>query len=301
MKVSEDTSFWIMHEIIRRGHEVFHFESRDMSWENGSTRARVRRTRTDVKKGFLPSPPSVKPIDLAETDCVFIRKEPPFDAEYLYALQLLESVKHRTFVLNDPSGIAMSNEKLFLLEFAEWAPETFVTSDPAEARRFIGSLGGAAIVKALDNKSGHGVYRTAAKDSNLPSLLETATDNGRRTVMVQRFIDAWKHGDKRILLLDGEPLGSFLRVPAKADFRANLSVGAKLKKSSLTSRERKITETLAPRLRERGLYFTGIDVIGGFLTEINVTSPAGLADILTLERRHAEGAVVDFIQRRVRA
>jgi glutathione synthase len=143
------------------------------------------------------------------------------------------------------------------------------------------------------------VYVTSASDPNLRSLLETATSLGRTKVMIQRFVDAWKHGDKRILLLDGEPLGAFLRRPARGgDFRANLSAGGRLERAALTPREKRMAEAMAQRLRDRGLYFTGIDVIGGFLTEINVTSPAGIADLITLERRHAERDVADFIERR---
>ncbi|HTL70533.1 MAG TPA: glutathione synthase [Candidatus Eisenbacteria bacterium] len=300
VKVDEDTSFWIMHELSRRGHQVFHFESRDLFWRDGSVWARVTRSRTDVRKGFLGAERRVEPVDLGSLDCVFIRKEPPFDAEYLYALQLLETIKSRTFVLNDPAGIAMSNEKLFILDFPRHIPETLVTGDPAEAARFARSLG-RAVIKRLDEKGGLGIFSTSSRDRNLPSLLEQATRFGREKVMVQRFVSADRHGDKRILLLNGEILGAFLRRPSALDFRANLGVGGTLHRAAVTASDRKVVRDLSPVLEERGLHFVGIDLIGRFLTEINVTSPAGIADLITLYQRHAETKVADFIEARAGA
>ncbi len=297
VKVHEDTSFWIMHELKRRGHEVFHFLSESLFWRgHGPPQAFLSRTKTHVSKGFLPSAPSSQPAFLSEMDCIFIRKEPPFDRSYLYALQLLSEVKDKVFVLNDPTGIAMSGEKLFTLGFEDLIPETCVTEDIKIASEFIQSLKTRAVIKPLHLKGGQGVFVTSPSDRNLASLLEMSTVDGQEKIVIQRFIDADRYGDKRVLILNGEILGTFLRKPSKGDFRANLSRGATLHKAALTGWDRKLVERLAPELQKRGLWFVGIDVIGNTLTEINVTSPAGIADLKTLYRTSPEIKVADFIE-----
>ena len=298
VKVDEDSSFWIMHELIRRGHRVSHFESSDLLWSGGQVRAHLTPSRLDARKGFLPSPRAREAVPLDGMDAVFIRKEPPFNNEYLYALQLLALLKSRTFVLNDPSGIALCNEKLSVLGFHSFAPESLVTSSPEEARSFIRRLGKPVVVKPLDNKAGYGIFLTHSKDKNLGTLLDQAFLMGRRTAIIQRFVPHEKTGDKRILVLNGEPLGCFTRVPSRSDFRANLSVGGSMRRASLSGREKKIVETMAPFLIEQGLYFVGLDVIGGYLSEVNVTSPSGIPEIRALEGKRLEKNISDFIERR---
>lgn len=299
VKVYEDTSFWIMHELIRRGHQVFHFESQDLFWENGEAQAYLRVTRTHAARGFLPAPRPAKAVRLSKMDCVFIRKEPPFDRDYLYTLQLLETVKHRVFVLNDPAGIAMSGEKIFTLDFKRRIPETCVTEDPEHAQRFIRGLGAKAVVKPLHLKGGSGVVVLSPTDRNRASILEMSTAEGSEKVMVQRFIDADRYGDKRILVLDGKILGSFTRVPSRSDFRANLSRGATLRKAPANAEDKALVDELAPELAKRGLWFVGLDLIGKYLTEINVTSPAGIADLKILYRSNPETKVADFVESRI--
>ena len=295
VKVEEDTSFWIMHELERRGHEVFHFRSADLFWE-GSPRVRLTRSRTHPKKGFLPSPPP-RSSDLRALDCVFIRKEPPVDTDYLHALQILDAVKEDVFVLNDPAGLALCNEKIFILSFPDHIPETLVTGNTPEALSFARRLKSRIVLKNLDGKGGAGIFVSSGTDRNLPSLLEAATAAGRKKIMVQRFISADRHGDKRILLLNGEIIGSFVRRPPSVDFRANLGVGGSLHKAGpTTSKERKMAAEMAGELLRRGLYFVGIDVIGNRLTEINVTSPSGIADLRTLKEFGLEKKVCDFIE-----
>ncbi len=178
VKVDEDSSFWIMHELVSRGHRVSYFESRDMRWDGGKLLAPLTPARLDPRKGFLPSPAPEKASDLGSLDAIFIRKEPPFDTQYLYVLQLLELIKSRVFVMNDPAGIALCNEKLSTLQFPGLVPESLVTSDPAVARAFIRSLGKAVVVKPLHQKAGSGILKTDRNDKNLPSLLDIATDSG---------------------------------------------------------------------------------------------------------------------------
>lgn len=289
-----------MRELVSRGHRVFYFESRDLFWDRGSALAFLRPARLDVKKGYLDSPLLPEAVDLSSMDCIFIRKEPPFDTDYLYALELLNLIKHRTFILNDPYGIAVSNEKLFILNFPDLIPETLVTENISLMKRFIKSMRH-AVVKPLDLKGGSGIFSASAGDKNLPSLLETATDHGRKKVMLQRFLPVSRTGDKRLLILDGEILGAFLRRPSSTDFRANISVGGSMHCSAVTKTDHRIAERLSGELVARGLWFVGIDIIGGMVTEINVTSPAGITDMRMLYRSKPEKKVADFVERRAGA
>lgn len=297
INVMEDTSFWIMHELQRRGHQVFRFESRHMIWD-GQPSAYLTPSRTHPRQGFIPAKRQTSPCALSKLDCIFIRKEPPFDDDYLHALQLLELVKHRVFVINDPAGIAMCNEKMFSLAFEPYIPQTLVTDNAATAKSFIRRLGKKVVLKRLNEKGGHGIFASHPKDENLPSLLETATRSGLEKIMVQRFIPARRHGDKRILILDGRIIGSFLRRPPTGDFRANIGVGGTFHRATVSSRDKKIVAALTPLLGRYGLHFAGIDIIGDYLTEINVTSPAGIADVIILEKKHLESQVVDFLEKK---
>ncbi|OGW82594.1 MAG: hypothetical protein A3C47_03710 [Omnitrophica bacterium RIFCSPHIGHO2_02_FULL_51_18] len=299
VKVNEDSSFWMMLELQKRGHEVSYFESKDLFWADAAPRAYAASARLNAQKGYLPSPLSKHPVNLAGVDCIFIRKEPPFDADYLYALQLLENIRDTVFVLNDPAGIAVCNEKLFSLRFKKYAPESFVTENPERARAFIASLKAKVIVKPLNEKGGVGIVATSCGDRNLASLLHSATHSGREKVIIQRFVSADRYGDKRIIILNGEPLGAFLRRPPRHDFRANLSTGGSMHKAPLTAWDKKLVCEMAPLLLKHGLYFVGIDVIGRYLTEVNVTSPAGIPELHSLNKLRLEKKVADFIERRL--
>ena len=300
VKVGEDSSFWIMHELLSRGHEVHHFESRHLFAENGTPKARLYPTRTDAKKGFIAAALSAKPALLQDFDAIFIRKEPPFDDAYLHAMQLLELLRGKTFLVNDPRGITMFNEKLSILNFPRHIPETLVTEDPAIAREFIRKLGGGkAVVKPLNEKAGSGILFTSARDKNLPSLLDVVTGFSKNKIIVQRFIHAKKLMDKRILVLNGEILGSFARKPASTDFRSNLSVGGSMHAAAPTASDRAVVAAVAPTLIKNGLYFTGIDVMDRYLTEINVTSPSGIPEINALYGLKVQKKIADFIEARI--
>ncbi len=289
-----------MHELSRRGHRVFHFESKDLFAAGGLPRAFLTASRLDPRRGFLPSRPLRAATELSAMDCLFIRKEPPFNNEYLYALQLLDLVRDRVFILNDPRGIACCNEKIFGMNLKKFLPESIITQNPDLVKTFIKALGKKVDVKPLNNKAGTGIFFTSREDKNLPSLLEIATRGGSKKVLAQRFVSSSGGGDKRVLILDGRPIGAFLRKPPRSDFRANLSVGGSMHRTRLSRLDRRLVEELAPLLLANGLYFVGIDVIGDYLSEINVTSPSGIPEINALDRVHLERLVADFIESRSR-
>lgn len=299
VKISEDSSFWIQKELQRRGHHVSYFESKDLFCKNNGIFAYARKAKLHPAKGYLPSPRPYKALNLSELDCLFIRKEPPFDESYVYALQILRKLEESVFILNRPSGILSCNEKIATTFFPKHCPESIVTENTLLAKIFIRNLKKAVIVKPLNQKGGSGIFSTSSRDRNLASLLDLATQSGKQKIMIQRFVSADRHGDKRIVLLNGEILGAFLRRPSKNDVRANLSVGATLHDAAITESDKKIVESLRPYLLQNGLFFTGIDVIGPYLTEINVTSPAGIPEINLFKKQSCEKKVVDFIERLV--
>ncbi len=299
VKVDEDSSFWMMLELQRRGHEVVYFESADLYWNKGTAWAQVRKASLDPNKGYLPSPKGSKSLNLRGLDALFIRKEPPFTTEYLHTLQLLEMLKKEVFILNDPAGVALANEKLFVLNFPRHAAATLVTQDWVLALRHVRASKNPTVVKPLNEKGGKNIWLAHPSDRQLPARLKSAL-KADTPLMLQAFAPVYYHGDKRIVILDGKILGAFLRVPAKGDFRANLSVGGSMHKTTITTSDRKIVKAMTPLLKKLGLHFVGIDVIGRYITEINVTSPAGIPELNLFYNSRPEEKVADFIERQVR-
>ena len=238
-------------------------------------------------------------VCLHEVDAIWVRKDPPFDSGYLYCTLLLDTVKTDTFVLNDPNGLRAANEKLYACRFPELMPKTLVASEKARIKRFVASVGGRAVIKPLDGAGGEGVMTLTEGDLNLNAIIELTTHHGRRLAMVQEFLPAVREGDKRILLLDGQLLGAILRVPQQGDVRSNIHVGGSVVQAKVTEEERRIIETVAPSLREDGLYFVGLDVIGGKLTEVNVTSPTGIQQMTRLDGVNYPAQVIAWIEARV--
>lgn len=298
VRVDEDSSFWMMWELNRRGHEVSYFTSQDMAWSGDSVIARMKPALLHTRRGFLPAATRPRPVDLTSQDCVFIRKEPPFDDEYLYSLQLLELIKHRVFIVNDPAGVALANEKTFILRFGAWSPDTLVTANIEDAVRYIRSVRKNVVIKPLNHKGGYGVFVTNSRDRNLHGILELSTQLGRTKVIIQQYLPVDRVGDKRIVVLEGQILGAFLRRPGRRDHRANLSAGGTMHGTRVTAQERKLVSAISPTLNRYGLYFTGLDCVDGKLTEINVTSPAGIPEIRKFDAVRAEKNVADFIERR---
>jgi glutathione synthase len=294
----QDTSFALMLEAQRRGHRVDHCQQRSLYLDRGKLWASVRQATMQRVREKPITLGAVEDVCLHDVDAVLVRTDPPFDSDYLWCTLLLDRVKEDTLVVNDPHGLRSANEKLYTCNFPELMPRTLVTSDKAKAKRFLAELGGLGVVKPLGGAGGEGVFMLRAEDLNLNAILEHSTQHGKRMAMVQEFLPAVREGDKRILVLEGEPLGAILRVPQLDDVRSNIHVGGSVVKAEITPAERRMIDTLAPRLLADGLHFVGLDVIGGKLTEINVTSPTGIQQMSRLDGENYESRVIAWLEER---
>lgn len=277
----KDTTFAFIQAAQARGHACYHVLVRELSVDRGEAYASAHPVEV------LPGPPHIVlhkdkgpvRLRLAEVDAIFIRKDPPFDRAYSYATLLLEMARGGPLIINDPRGLRDANEKLYAQHFPAWTPRTAVTANRDEIFDFLKDVGGVAMIKPLDGAGGMGVIQIKAADKNARAIVDMLTAEGTRLAMVQAFLPSVVEGDKRILLLDGEPLGAILRVPRGDDYRSNIHVGGSVVPTELTAREREMVAALAPRLRADGLVFVGLDVIGEHLTEVNVTSPTGIQEL----------------------
>jgi glutathione synthase len=292
----KDTTFAFQRAAERRGHASLHCEPRDLFVRGGDVFARVRHvTVSDAPPHAVFG--DVETVRLADVEAVFIRKDPPFDAMYLYATLMLERARGRTVILNDPRGIREANEKLYALHFPRWTPRTIVASHEEEIFAFVQEVGGRAVIKPLDLAGGTGVMILASDDKNARSIVQLLTVDGTRFAMVQEFLPAVTSGDKRILLLDGVVLGAINRVPRADEFRSNIHVGGSVEPVEVTPEERRMVADLAPRLKQDGLVFVGLDVIGGRLTEVNVTSPTGIQQLSQHENKDRATDVIQWVER----
>jgi glutathione synthase len=297
--INKDTTFALMLEAQQRGHEISYMQMGDLFVRAGTPGGRFRRLHVARATPHYELDPSATGI-LEEFDVVLMRKDPPFDMKYFFATHILSLVdESKCFVLNHPKGLREANEKLYALRFPEQIPQTLVSSDMPRLKEFMEELGGEMIVKPLDASGGSGVFYLNTQDRNSNAILEAATKNGRKMIMAQRYLPEIRQGDKRIIVLNGEPLGAVLRVPSEEEHRGNIHVGGKCVRTEVSTRDREICEALAPFLCQDGLYFVGLDVIGGFLTEVNVTSPTGIQEINALNGVRLERQVLDFIEARV--
>jgi glutathione synthase len=299
INIDKDTTFVLMLEAQRREHEVYFMELDDLFVRGGTPEGRFRRI--ELARATPHSRLGEYTTGaLEEFDTIWMRKDPPFDLKFFFATHLLSLIDpSKCFVMNSPKGLREANEKLYALRFPEQIPQTLVTSDMTRLRSFMTELGGEMIIKPLDASGGSGVFYLNEQDRNTNSILELATDNGRRLVMGQRYLPEIRQGDKRILVLNGEPVGAVLRVPLESETRGNIHVGGQCVKSEITGRDKEICAALAPLLRADGLYFVGLDVIGSFLTEVNVTSPTGIQEVNALNHVCLESNVVDFVEQQV--
>jgi glutathione synthase len=233
---------------------------------------------------------------LEEMDAVFMRTDPPVTVSYLYATYILDYIDPaRTLVVNSPQGLRAANEKMYALQFTEAIPETIVSQSKAVIRETV-ERWGAAVLKPLGGKAGEGILFLQAGDRNLNSMVEISTRQGQEPVMIQTYLPAAKEGDKRIILLNGEAIGAVNRIPTGSEFRGNMAVGGRVAPVEITDRDYEICRQLAPTLQRDGLYFVGIDVIGGYLTEVNVTSPTGIREIDRLNQVRLGHQVMDWLE-----
>ncbi|HZO08017.1 MAG TPA: glutathione synthase [Myxococcota bacterium] len=294
--VQGDTTFVLMLEAQARGHRVLYADPAELGVSNGRAVARVREAvlRREPGSHYELGPESSVVLDDV-ADVVLQRKDPPVDAEYVTATQIL-ALCRRALVLNRPAGILAANEKLYALHFPELMTDTLVTHSIPALVDFMAKVGGDMILKPLEGRGGEGIFHLRHDDRNLFSILEQSTRFGRHRVMAQRYLPAVRQGDKRILLVDGEPIGAVLRVPKESETRSNLHVGGRPVRTALDEADARIVAALAPALRRDGLFFVGIDVIGGFLTEVNVTSPTGVQEVNRLEGTRLEARILDGIE-----
>ncbi len=293
----KDTTFAFQRAAQRRGHVGLHCEPRDVYVDRGDVWARAREVRvSDVAPHFAMG--DARDVRLVDLECVFIRKDPPFDAQYLYLTLLLENLRGRTLVVNDPRGLRDANEKLYTLHFAAHMPRTLVTSDRDRIHRFVAEVG-VGVVKPLDGAGGSGVMVVSKTDRNTRSIVDYITQEGTRLAMVQEYLEAVRAGDKRVLLLDGEVLGGINRVAREDDVRSNIHVGGRVEPCEVTAEERAIVSDMAPRLAADGLVFVGLDFIGGKLTEVNVTSPTGIQELSRHLGRDVAERMIGWVENHV--
>ena len=297
INIAGDSTFAISLEAQARGYRLFHYTPDRLSMRDGKIYATVEQMQLRDINGEHFSLAEPERVDLATMDVIHLRQDPPFDMAYITATHILEMIHPKTLVVNDPASVRNAPEKLFVMEFPELMPDTMITHDPAEVRRFREKHGD-IIVKPLFGNGGAGVFHLRPDDSNVNSLLELFAERSREPLMIQQYVPAVRLGDKRIILIDGEPLGAINRVPAAGESRSNMHVGGRPEQVALTPRDREICARIGPELRKRGMIFVGIDVIGDYLTEINVTSPTGLQEVARFDGVHLEKAIWDAIERK---
>ncbi|WP_413204662.1 glutathione synthase [Rhodospirillum sp. A1_3_36] len=297
--INGDSSFALGLEAQRRGHDLFHYLPTALAFQDGRLTAQAHPLilRREPGNHFTFGAPEV--IDLGSVDVVLMRQDPPFDMGYITATHLLEHIHPQTLVVNDPREVRNAPEKLFVTRWPELMPPTLITSDKAAIDAFREEHQD-IIVKPLFGNGGAGVFHLKPGDENLNSLLEMFRASiGREPLMIQRYMPAVRAGDKRIILVDGKPVGAVNRVPAAGESRSNMHVGGRPEKCPLTPRDREICEAIGPTLKEKGLIFVGIDVIGDVLTEINVTSPTGIQEIDRFDNISIEEDIWDAIEGRL--
>jgi glutathione synthase len=295
INIDGDSTFALMLEAQARGHALWHYHVRDLALLGGRVIAQANPIEVRRKKGDHFTLGTAEELDLGQVDVVLMRQDPPFDMGYITATHILEHIHPKTLVVNDPASVRNAPEKLFVTHFPELMPETLISSSVPEIRKFRAKHGD-IILKPLFGNGGAGVFHLRPDDPNLNALLEMFTERSREPLVVQRYVPDVRKGDKRIILVDGDAMGAINRVPAAGEARSNMHVGGRPEPTTLTDREREICAAIGPELQKRGMIFVGIDVIGGYLTEINVTSPTGLQEIARFDGVHLERAIWDAIE-----
>ncbi|WP_306117253.1 MULTISPECIES: glutathione synthase [unclassified Roseitalea] len=276
--IAGDTTFALCLEAQARGHALYHYTPDRLTMRNGSITASVEALKVRDVAGDHFTLGAAEQRDLSQMDVVLLRQDPPFDMNYITTTHLLERIHPQTLVVNDPAWVRNSPEKIFVTEFAQFMPETLITKDIDQIWAFRREFGD-IILKPLYGNGGAGVFHLRDGDRNLTSLMEMFAQLTSEPIIAQRYLDDVRAGDKRIILIDGEPVGAINRVPSETDARSNMHVGGKALAIEMSERDREICAAIGPALRERGFVLVGIDVIGGLMTEINVTSPTGVREV----------------------
>jgi glutathione synthase len=297
VKIMADSTFALALEAQARGHTLYYYGPKQLTFRDGIVTAVVRPLNVRPIAGDHFTLGAPVRYDLSEADVVLLRQDPPFDMGYITTTHLLERIHPRTLVVNDPREVRNAPEKLFVTTFKDVMPPTLISSDPAEIRSFRAEHQD-IILKPLYGNGGAGVFRLKPDDENLGSLLEMFATFYREPIMVQRYLPDVRQGDKRIILIDGEFAGALNRVPAAGEARSNMHVGGRPEPVEATARDLEICTIIGPELKARGLIFTGIDVIGGYLTEINVTSPTGIQEIKRFGGPDGASLIWDAIEKR---
>ena len=297
--IAGDSTFALMRSAQARGHRLFHYLAEDLGYEDGNVRAIARPVTVQAVIGDHFTAGKAQTLDLAtDVDVVLMRQDPPFDIGYITATYLLERIATETLVVNDPRSVRDAPEKLFVLDYARFMPPTLITRSLAELKSFHAKHG-EIVVKPLHGNAGAAVFRIGRDGTNLAALAELFGQVWREPYIAQAFLPAVAEGDKRIVLVDGKIAGAINRKPGAGEIRSNLAAGGTAHETQLTDREREICAALGPELKARGLIFVGIDVIGGHLTEINVTSPTGIVAIDKFNGSDTPALIWDAIERRV--
>lgn len=298
IKIAGDSTFAIMLEAQARGHALWHYGPEHLSYREGTVAAGARPVSVQKVQGNHFTLGEAETLDLRrDIDVVLMRQDPPFDLAYITATHLLEMIQPDTLVVNNPAEVRNAPEKLYVTRYLDFMPPTLITRSLADVEAFRAHHG-EVVVKPLFGNGGAGVFHVGRTDPNLSALVEMFTQIGREPFMVQRYMPQVSEGDKRIVLIDGVATGAVNRVPKAGEIRSNLAVGGKAQASVLTPREEEICAAIGPELSRRGLLFVGIDVIAGFLTEINVTSPTGIVSIDAFNGSNTAGLIWDAIEAR---
>ncbi|MHA7875030.1 glutathione synthase [Roseivivax sp.] len=295
--INADSTFRIAEEAQARGHELFYYRPDALAYQEGAVTARGQAMTLRRKEGDHVTLGALEERDLTEFDVVWLRQDPPFDMHYITTTHLLQRLSEKVLVVNDPFWVRNFPEKLLVLDFPELTPPTAIARDLATLKAFRAKHGD-VILKPLYGNGGAGIFKLSVEDGNLSSLHEMFTGFSREPLIVQKYLPAVSKGDKRIILVDGEPVGAINRVPAKGEVRSNMHVGGRPEKVALTDRDREICAAIGPHLREHGQIFVGIDVIGDYLTEINVTSPTGLQELERFDGVNVTARIWEAIEAR---
>lgn len=298
VSIDADSTFRLAEAAQARGHRLWVYGPEQLVWRDGRVMANARPVEVRREQGNHASFGPAADLDLSTMDVIWLRQDPPFDMGYITTTHILENLPKTTLVANDPFWVRNSPEKLLVLNFPELIPPTMIARDLAALKAFKAEHGD-IILKPLYGNGGAGVFRLGPDDRNLASLWELFTGISREPLIAQKFLPTVSKGDKRVILVDGEAVGAINRIPAEGETRSNMHVGGKAVKTDLTRRDHEICEAIGPTLRERGQIFVGIDVIGDYLTEINVTSPTGIQELERFDGTDIAGRIWDAVERRL--